>query len=484
MTKSINSIKHLRALAAIVLALAAAHPGLASMLTVLHSFNGTDGNTPMDGLVWRTNGNFYGTTRMGGAYSEGTIYSISPAAAFASVYQFQTDPGGYTPFAKLASFKGQFIGTSFAGGSGSAGAAYLVYQSGPSSWGLGNWYEFTGGADGGYPEGALIQGSDGNFYGTTAAGGTNGNGIVFQLNPITFALSNLYTFSGGADGSHPVGALVQGSDGSFYGMAEYGGTNHFGTVFSIGFVTIGSFHFWSLTTLHIFTGGADGGFPNGGLVQGTDGYFYGVTHYGSTNAAPTVAGGGGTVYKINSAGGLTLLHSFGDDYPQPLMQATDGNFYGTTGGGSNVEPNGTIFQITPSGALTTLWTFNGTNGSNPSGALVQYNSSAAAGYLIGTASAGGSNGLGTVFSLPVPLSLTNAMSSGMKWGPSGFIAHVLSSAGATLQLQSLDSVGQTNWANAGSPIQSGGGLLQLTDPGAAAQNQRFYRVQTILPAIQ
>ena len=76
------------------------------------------------------------------------------------------------------------------------------------------------------------------------------------------------------------------------------------------------------------------------------------------------------------------------------------------------------------------------------------------------------------------------MSSGMKWGPSGFIAHVLSSAGATLQLQSLDSVGQTNWANAGSPIQSGGGLLQLTDPGAAAQNQRFYRVQTILPAIQ
>ncbi len=142
---------------------------------------------------------------------------------------------------------------------------------------------------------SLVQGSDGSLYGTTYDGGVNGAGTVFKIT-LTGSLTTLYNFTDGADGGFPIAGLVQGTDGNFYGTTYSGGTDSAGTVFQI--TPTGS-----LTTLYSFTGGADGVSPYAPLVQGTDGNFYGTTLGGGTN-------GGGTVFTITPAGILTPLYSF------------------------------------------------------------------------------------------------------------------------------------------------------------------------------
>jgi uncharacterized repeat protein (TIGR03803 family) len=245
--------------------------------------------------------------------------------------------------------------------------------------------------DGSYPTG-LTQGRDGNFYGTTAYGGssnncTNGCGTVFKITP-SGTLTTLHSFEG-SDGSGPYSGLIQGSDGSFYGTTAYGGasstcTNGCGTVFKI---TAGG----ALTTLHSFDG-MDGSGPNAGVVQGTDGNFYGTTYSGGTYGA-------GTVFKMNARGTVTPLHSFGGPPPASagpysgLIQGADGDFYGTTEvGGTNT--NGTVFKITATGSLTTLHAFDYQDGDFPAG-VVQGTD----GNLYGTTQGGGLYFFGTVFQL-------------------------------------------------------------------------------------
>jgi uncharacterized repeat protein (TIGR03803 family) len=139
-------------------------------------------------------------------------------------------------------------------------------------------YSFTGTNDGTYPQAALVQGSDGNFYGTTSEGGTNNFGTVFKIST-SGALTSLYSFTNGNDGANPSVGLVQGSDGYFYGMTG-GGSKDFGTVFKIS--TNGA-----LTSFDSFTYNYDGVTLQGGLVQGSDGYVYGTTAYGArTTLAP------------------------------------------------------------------------------------------------------------------------------------------------------------------------------------------------------
>jgi uncharacterized repeat protein (TIGR03803 family) len=234
----------------------------------------------------------------------------------------------------------------------------------------------------------LVQGSDGNFYGTTQVGGTNGSGTVFKITP-SGALTTLHSFDG-ADGSNPAAVLMQASDGNLYGTTEAGGANgNYGTVFKI--TPAGT-----LTTLHSF-GGADGWEPAAGLVQASDGNFYGTTYIGGAN------GNYGTVFKITPTGTLTTLYSFCSqsgcaDGALPragLVQASDGDFYGTTAFGGANYYEGTVFKITPNGTLTTLHSFDGADGGDPN-ALVQ----ASDGNFYGTTVLGGANGdNGTVFRL-------------------------------------------------------------------------------------
>ena len=198
--------------------------------------------------------------------------------------------------------------------------------------------------DGAYPQAGLVQGTDGNFYGTTANDAGPNQGTVFKVTA-GGTLTSLYNFcaqTGCPDGSQPSGGLVQATDGNLYGTTVLGGASDYGTVFKI---TPGG----TLTSLYSFCAAgfscADGGYPHAGLVQATDGNFYGTTFQGG-------AYGGGTVFKITAAGTLTTLHSFGgfgtDGYAPfaGLVQATDGNFYGTTNLGGP-RGYGTVFKITP-----------------------------------------------------------------------------------------------------------------------------------------
>ena len=197
-------------------------------------------------------------------------------------------------------------------------------------------YSFTGGTDGGSPGAGLIQGSDGNFYGTTQVGGASGYGTVFKVTPAGVE-TVLYSFGGGTDGSYPYAGLTQGADGNFYGTTEQGGANSLGTIFKVTPAGVE-------TVLWTFGGGTDGHNPYGTLIQGADGNFYGTTFQGGTNNH-------GTIFEITPAGIETVLYSFGGVpytdgwFPQGgLIQGADGNFYGTTeAGGANGY--GTVFKF-------------------------------------------------------------------------------------------------------------------------------------------
>ena len=247
------------------------------------------------------------------------------------------------------------------------------------------------------PHAGLVQANDGNFYGTTQFGGgaSGENGTIFRMTP-DGRVAPLFYFDG-TNGSCPLAGLIQGSDGRLYGTAALGGSNaNNGTIFKI---TTDGFAF---TLLHSFTG-ADGRCPMAGLVQGTDGSFYGTTAYGGASN-----GTNGTVFKITSTGGFTPLYSFpsnGRNGRSPLgslIQSTDGNFYGTTSAGGASGENGTVFKITPSGTFSSLFTFNDANGSFPAAGLVR----AADGNFYGTTQLGGQNENGTVFRITPSGALT------------------------------------------------------------------------------
>jgi uncharacterized repeat protein (TIGR03803 family) len=286
-------------------------------------------------------------------------------------------------------------------------------------------FHFT---DGSFPLAGLIQGTDGNSYGTTEFGGAKscvdesgtdlGCGTIFKITP-SGTLTTLRSFDG-SDGSLPMG-LVQGTDGNFYGTTNEGGAdgacndyfNGCGTVFKI--TPRGTF-----TTLHSFVYPIEGSLPIAGLIQGTDGNFYGTTPFAGANQ-DNCGGECGTVFKITPTGTLTVLYGFcpqtgcTDGFsPTPaLVQANDGNFYGTTGGGgANQACNdgngcGTVFKITPSGTLTTLYSFDNRDGRDPN-ALIQDTSGTLYGTTASRASTSGkyhrcSGVCGTVFSLSVDL---------------------------------------------------------------------------------
>src|SRR5882762_4797350 len=269
-----------------------AEQATAATLTTLHSFIGSsDGREPLAALVQGTNGNFYGTTFAGGIHQTGTIFTITRQGTLTTLYSFTGGLDGAQPEAGLVlGIDGNFYGTAAANGlaSTNAGTVFTITPSGT----LTTLYRFSGGSDGARPLATLVQGPDTNFYGTTLAGGTNHQGVVFKITPAG-TLTTLWQFNGITDGNQPVAGLVQGTNGNFYGTTFGGGAGGFGTVFTI--TPTGT-----VTTLHNFTGGADGGEPVGGLVLGSNNRFYGTTFVGGN--------GTGTVFKIGAGGGLTTVY--------------------------------------------------------------------------------------------------------------------------------------------------------------------------------
>ncbi|HLI48087.1 MAG TPA: choice-of-anchor tandem repeat GloVer-containing protein [Chthonomonas sp.] len=363
---------------------------------VLHSFsalsNGTngDGAFPVGGLVQANNGLFYGVAPSGGTNGTGVVFALSISGSFLTLYNFSAlDGNGHN-------------------------------------------------TDGAYPKATLIQGKNGNLYGTTTAGGTNGNGTVFQLT-LSGNLTTLHSFGALSNGTNSDGAqpngLVQAKNSDLLGTAPLGGSNGTGTIFQIRpnangqFVVNGS-PVGTFNTLYNFSAlssgtNSDGAMPLGALLQAIDGFFYGTTYLGGPN-------GTGTVFQVqlDNSGNLKqfmLLHAFtslsnnntnsdGANPAASLLQVCDGDLYGTTVNGGN--GSGVLFRIQPGtggqfvagnsfiGTYSVAYSFSAldnsghnTDGAHPNTALIQ---GLDCGDIYGTTSDGGPNGTGTLFRLPLP----------------------------------------------------------------------------------
>ena len=368
--------------------------------TTLHSFTGSDGNKSFAGLLQGKNGNLYGTTYFGGAKNDGEVFQITPAGKLTVLHSFCSTSGcadgEYSYAVPIQGADGNFYGTTYLGGSKGDGTVFKISPGGA----LTTVHSF-GGADGSQPLAGLAAGSDGNFYGTTNLGGSHNSGSVFKITP-TGRLTTLHSFcakTACTDGQNPYAGLIRATDGNLYGTTLSGGAHGYGTVFKIS-------PSGTISTLYSFcaqSGCADGEFPQTGVVQASNGNLYGTTILGGAYAS-------GTIFELTLSGTLTTLYSVcpqsgcpdGNYLYAGLIQAKDGNLYGIMQVGG-AHGSGTIFKITLSGTLTTLYSFCSlpacADGQYPAAALIQTGN----GNLYGTTADGGVHGDGTVFSIaPAP----------------------------------------------------------------------------------
>ncbi len=349
--------------------------------STVYAFSGlTDGSTPYGSLLLGSDGNLYGLTYVGGAYGGGEAFSIAPDGSETVLHSFGAGTDGANPHGSLIQGSdGNFYGVTAYGGSNGHGVVFALSASGIESV----LYAFGTGSDAEDPYGSLLQASDGNFYGTSVHGGAYGAGTVFMVTAQGSELV-LHSFGGAGDGQTPFGSLIQASDGNLYGMTGAGGTYGSGTAFRMTLQGAESL-------LHSFGSASDGANPAGSLVQGGDGNFYGLTRDGGAYGMGAVIelAGDGTESVLASLGaGADGANPFGD-----LLAGSDGNFYALTRGGG-ASGAGAVLLIAPGGAESVLYSFAATqDGAAPYGSLTQ----AADGTLYGMTSAGGSGGTGAVF---------------------------------------------------------------------------------------
>jgi uncharacterized repeat protein (TIGR03803 family) len=394
-----------------------------TQLTVIHSFTGVDGKGPVASLILASDGNLYGTTTYGGAENLGTVFRVTPAGGFSTVYSFDGLVGSYPLVNLMQGSDGNLYGTTANGGEFNSGAIFKLTLSGAAT----NLHSFTApdtnevNADGFGPHGALVQASDGNFYGTTF-GGVYGGGTIFKISAAG-VLTTLHSFGAvnsfgnKPDGFNPIAGLALSSSGIFYGSTFSGGVNQptssgcnsggdlegtpamGGTIFSVD--TGGS-----VSTLYSFGAlrSMDGSAPTSLTIM-SDGNLYGVAECGGNQGA-------GVFYMITPTGTLTNIFAFVESSTVSggtpigiLLSTADGTgFYGVTEFGG-VANSGVVYRITTAGVLTVLYSFSATNtsnanqdGANPAAGVVRD----AAGNLYGTTQYGGPAGAGTIFKLSVP----------------------------------------------------------------------------------
>ena len=410
-----------------------AHAQTLTTLDSFNGANGALPSTQLAALkrshhwVQHPNGNFYGTAPLGGANNSGTVFQIVPGGKITAIYSFCSiggaacTDGSFPEGALVVGSDGNLYGTTYLGGANNDGTVFKITTSGA----LTTLHSFSG-TDGANPLGALVQGNDGNLYGTTYAGGANNDGVVFKMS-CGGSMTTLHSFKG-TDGVNPEGDLLQ-SNGSFIGATLAGGNSTgSGTLFSI--TSSGA-----LTTLYDFctqTNCIDGSIPRAPFTQDAWGNIYGTTQQSGANAGGTVFiynsfVGVHTIYHFCAKTNCT-------DGSQPTagpVVGIDGNIYGTTYGGG-ASNNGTAYELTPWGVLYTLYNFcslaNCADGQNPESALIQGTDQ----NFYGTTSFGGADGLGTAYNLatiPTAGNACNGLYSGV------FLGNITVSSGQTCDFE-------------------------------------------------
>jgi uncharacterized repeat protein (TIGR03803 family) len=490
----------LLAAGALALALALSGNATAQTYKAVHYFCATtnasgyclDGQYSIAAPIVGVFGDLYGMTNEGGANGLGNIFKMAPGGKVTTLYSFCSQANcldGYLPHGTLLLAKnGKFYGTTIFGGPGNYGTVFDITPLGA----LTTLYTFCSQpscTDGDDPGANLVQGANGNLYGTTEYGGPHGGGTVFELT-VAGKLTTLYTFcktqdsSGNCpDGRFPVAGLSQGTNGNFYGTTSLGGLHgDYGTVFEI--TPTGKFR-----TLYSFcpqASCADGYSPSGSLIQATNGNLYGIAGEGGAN------GNFGTVFELTLAGKLTTLYSFcatlngsgycadGRDPFGGLIQATDGNLYGTTIAGGERD-TGTVYEITPTGTLTTIYDFcsqaSCADGGYPLAGLVQ----ATNGTLYGTTSADGKhNDAGTVYSISIGLGpfVSTIPSSGKAGVPVAILGMNLTGATSVTfnGISAVYTVVSATEIKTTVPAGATTGTVSVTTPAGVLDSNRAFRI--------
>jgi uncharacterized repeat protein (TIGR03803 family) len=373
---------------------------MAASFQVLHSFAGPEGQTPVTPLVQGTDGFLYGVAAHGGDPAilppdgGGTAFRVDASGGVNTLHTFK-GPDGAVPNSLIQAGDGFLYGTTVYGG----GPAISSLQPGygtifrmNTAGTLTTLHVFPANDAAAHPR-PIIQGADRALYGTMSGGvGAQGHrpGFVYRFDPVSGNFRHLHDFVI-SDGANPTGPLFQATDGFFYGTTNEGGKWNSGVIYKVD--ALGNF-----VLLHslspLFPG--EGSQPKGGVIQASDGSFYGTTEQG---------GYGGEIFRMDAAGTFTVLHSF-DAYASDgwrpvsgLIQGRDGFLYGTAPiGGLPVTASsrrGVVYRMDLAGTVTVLRTFTGPDGASPQAALVQGTN----GRLYGSTVIGGASGLGVLFAV-------------------------------------------------------------------------------------
>ncbi|MEP6683170.1 MAG: choice-of-anchor tandem repeat GloVer-containing protein [Parafilimonas sp.] len=322
------------------------------------SFNAKDGETPGQlKLTQATDGKLYGMTQFGGQSRSGVIFSFNPVdSSYKTLLDFSVTDASEPRGSLMQAKDGKLYGMTAWGGSKGDGVIFSYDLSTSTYTKLKDFKQ----ADGKHPYGSLIQAADGKLYGMANKGGSNNYGVIFSYDPVTSAYTNLKEFDS-KDGANPEGSLVQTADGILYGMTSFGGAGNHGVIFSFDPVTL------AYTKLFAFNG-INGDFPEGSLMQATDNKLYGMAYDGGSNNY-------GVIFSFDP---VTKLYSKLKDFDRvngglpfgDLFQASDGKLYGMAGGGTTRL--GVIFSFNPVNSLyTELRDFDNINGREPEGSFMQ-----------------------------------------------------------------------------------------------------------------
>ncbi len=435
----------------VVVAASSATTGAVSF-SVLHSFAGPEGETPAAPLIQGADGFFYGVAAHGGDFTVlapdggGTAFRVDGSGNLTTLHTFR-GPEGAWPKSLIQGRDGFFYGTATLGGQPSIstlnpGVGTIFRMDATGAVTVLHVFPYSIGGGSSQP-GPIVQGADGALYGSAlgAYGTTAIGGYIYRFDPVTGDFRHLHDFVG-SDGAIPTGPLFQARDGFFYGTTNQGGLWNSGVIFKVDVLG----HFVLLHSLSPLYPG-EGSEPKGGVIQASDGFFYGTTEQG---------GYGGEIFRMDTTGNFTVLHRF-DSYfsdggrPRSgLIEGRDGFLYGTaSSGGQPVTASryGVVYRMDKAGTVTVLHTFTGPDGREPWAALAQ----GADGQLYGSTVVGGGFGLGVLFRVdpaaPAPLPTL----TGLTLAPFGVVGGQSSTGTVTL----------------GGPAPSGGAIVALASSNSS-----------------